>query len=189
MNLVWPDDVVSDTIEQEQRAEKEAIRLSRRNVSRYSTSDYNDKSVSLNLKLPPLKPYQQVTMRTKVNTDRCFLLLNDVEINVSNCTTGGSGATATGGRGSNACGDIFRFVSVSNPEYYTEFSAVSMQEIQTQEQTQAEKEKSEVNRLFTETIDAINELANSFKDIDDGHTGGNGDANPPSADSNPGKQG
>lgn len=79
-------------------------------------------------------------MRTKVNTDRCFLLLNDVEINVSNCTTGGSGATATGGRGSNACGDIFRFVSVSNPEYYTEFSAVSMQEIQTQEQTQAEKE-------------------------------------------------
>ena len=189
LNLVWPDDVVSDTIEQEQRAEKEAIRLSRRNVSRYSTSDYNDKSVSLNLKLPPLKPYQQVTMRTKVNTDRCFLLLNDVEINVYNCTTGGSGATATGGRGSNACGDIFRFVSVSNPEYYTEFSAVSMQEIQTQEQTQAEKEKSEVNRLFTETIDAINELANSFKDIDDGHTGGNGDANPPSADSNPGKQG
>lgn len=161
INLVWQDEVVSDAIDEEDRANQESLRLSRRNLSRYNTATYSDKNVMLNLKLPPLKPYQQVTLKSKVNTDRCFLLLNDMEVEVLNCNNGGTAA----GIGSNAsCDNLFRFVSVKNPEYYTEFQVISPEEQKQQEMTKFEEEKREIDSAYNAAMDSINQLIVSFSE-------------------------
>lgn len=161
LNLIWADEVVADAINQEERNAKEAQRLNRRTVARYNTATYNSRNVSMSLRLPPLKPYQQVTLKSKVVTDRCFLLLNDMEIEVTNC-----GTSADAGKGSvsarNAaavCSNLFRFVSPKSPEYYSEFRPISVDEQNAQEQSQSDQQKQEINNLYKETVTSINTLA------------------------------
>lgn len=160
LNLVWDDEVVAETIDQEARAQREATRLNtRRSLSRYNTASLNDKSVSLSLKLPPLKPYQQLTLKSKVNTDRCFLLLNEMNINVTNCNSGE-------GRNNTGCRDLFRFVSLKNPEYYSEFQVISPDEQKAQEQSQLEQQKQEISAVYDDSIKALNDLTANFKITD-----------------------
>ena len=85
LTLSWDDEVVAEAINQEERNAREIKRTPRRNVPRYNTASYNTKDISLNLRLPPIKSHQQVSLKAKVVTDRCFLLLNDVNISVTKC--------------------------------------------------------------------------------------------------------
>lgn len=167
INLVWEDDVVSEQIDQEEREDRENIRLSRRNISRFNTADYSDRSVSLSLKLPPIKPYQQVTLRSKVNTDRCFLLLKEMEVEVSNCGTAGNGAGAGAIGQNSACENLFRHVSTDSPEYYTEFQVITPEEQTVQELTELESKKVEIEKVYNETMDVINQLNTSMADSSD----------------------
>lgn len=154
LRLSWIDDVVNETIAREERAQKEATRL-RRTTSRYSTASFNSKNIVLNLKLPTIRPDQQVTLKTKVNTDRCFLLMNDPEISVTNCGTGNSAANKNSGV---SCANMFRFVSVKDPEYYTEFQSISLEELKKQEEIELVEQKNEIDKAFNEAIDAVNAL-------------------------------
>ncbi len=157
VNLLWHDEVVADTIEQEQRKERENKRLKRTTNSRYKTADLSSKDIMLTLKLPTMKPQQQVSLKSKVTTDRCFLLLNDVEVNVSNCRTGAS----TGSSGE-SCQNMFQHVTTSNPEYYSEFRAVSADEIIDAENAQIEKQKNDVQSLYNESLNEINQITANF---------------------------
>lgn len=161
VNLIWRDEVVSDAIDQEQRDEREATRLSRRR-SRYSTSDYDSDTVTLSLKLPPIKSFQQVSLQSKINTNRCYLLLSDMEVEVANCGMSGGNIAKTTGRSTAACNNLFRFVSVKNPEYYTEFKEISFSDQTQQEQTMLEQQKQDIDKLYNEAIEAVNALSKTF---------------------------
>lgn len=156
LNLLWQDDVVADTIDQEERVAKENQRANRRAPSRYSTSSFDDKDVSFNLKLPPLKSYQQITLKSKVNTDRCFLLLNDMEITVNSCRLGGA-------KSEGDCKGLFSFISVKNPEYYSEFQVVSPEEQNNQALSMQEQQKQELNVLYDSTLESINQIASTIQ--------------------------
>jgi len=162
LTLVWHDDVVADTIDQEQRNERENRRLKKSSTSRYKTSDLSKKEVRLTLKLPPLKPHQQVSLKSKVATERCFLLLNDVDIRVSNCRTN-SGGEGGGRSNSNAnCQDLFKFVTTSNPEYYSEFKKVSDEDLQSAEYSQIEQKKNDLQSLYNDSLNEINRVTSNF---------------------------
>ena len=161
LNLVWADEVVADAINQEERNAREAQRTARRNTPRYNTATYNDRNVSMSLRLPPLKPYQQVTLKSKVATDRCFLLLNDMEVNVTNCGSASDAKTPTAKAN---CDNLFRFVSPKSPEYYSEFQAISPEEQNAQEQSQSDQQKQEINNLYKETVNTINTMTQKLRD-------------------------
>lgn len=154
LTFVWLDEVIADEITQEDRMQKENKRANRRTSSRFSTASYNDKDVVFNLKLPPLKSYQQITLKSKVNTDRCFLLLNDMEINVNSCRIGDGKAD---------CKGLFNFVSVKNPEYYTDFQVISPEEQKAKEASMLDQQKQELNATYDQTLEAIKEISNSIK--------------------------
>ncbi len=162
LNLVWADEVVADAINQEERNVKEAQRSgSRRNLPRYNTATYNSRNVTLSLRLPSIKPYQQVTLKSKVATDRCFLLLNDMEINVTNCGTAGDSGKS--GTIKNNCNNLFRFIGPKSAEYYSEFKSVSVDEQAVAEQNQMDQRKQEINTMYRDTISAANSLADKLK--------------------------
>ncbi len=160
LNLVWADEVVADAINQEERNAKEAQRTGRRNLPRYNTATYNSRNVNMDLRLPPLKPHQQVTLKSKVVTDRCFLLLNDMEVNVTKCGTASTGAKSSSKAN---CDNLFRFVGPKSPEYYSEFKEVSADEQAVREQGASDKQKQEINNLYRDTVAYANNIVDNMK--------------------------
>lgn len=164
INLMWEDDVIGDTIELEKREAKENLRTKRTTVSRYNTSSYNTVGVSMPLRLPPLKSNQQVTLKSKINTDRCFLLMNEVDVKVVSCRVISPSDKKTNNINTKACDNLFRFVSDKNPEYYTEFKEVSLEEENLREKDAFEKQRDELNSIYSDAAGTLNSLASSLRD-------------------------
>lgn len=156
LTLLWDDEVIADTIDQEERAAKEQQRVnSRAAKSRYSTAGFTDKNVKASLKLPPLKSGQQVSLKTKVITDRCFLLLNDMEVKVSNCGTASMNEKVSRG----GCNNLFSYVSPKMQEYYMEFKQISPAEQMAMEDDELDVVKKEMNAVLENTLTAIKDIA------------------------------
>lgn len=155
LSLEWDDEVIAETIDQEERTEKEQKRLNTRNAkSRYSTAGFTTKNITTSLKLPPLKAGQQVSLKTKVATDRCFLLLNDMDINVNNCGTASMNEKIS----RNGCNNLFRYISPKMPEYYMEFKEISPAEQMVLEDREFDVSKKEMNTMFESTMAAIKDI-------------------------------
>ncbi len=155
ITLRWEDEVVSDMIDMEEREDKEKRRTAPRAArSRYSTASFNSKTIDLNVKLPPIKSMQQISMKTQVDTDRCFLLLNDMEVAVNNCGT----LAMNGKAGKDECANIFQYVSPKMPEYYTEFKETSYDKQIVIEDEEMANIRKEVDKMFADasaTIESI----------------------------------
>lgn len=41
------------------------------------------------IEVPAIKPYKQVTVNNRINTDRCFLLIEKVDFSVKSCSAEG----------------------------------------------------------------------------------------------------
>ena len=156
LTLRWNDEVIGETIDQEERTAKEQQRTNSRAArSRYSTSGFTSKTINLPLKLPPLKAKQHVSVKTKFGTDRCFLLLNDMDINVNNCGT----ASMSGKVSRQGCNNLFRYVSPVGAEYYTEFKEISPEQQAAIEDAELDAEQKELEQLYNEALTAIENIA------------------------------
>ena len=152
ISLGWDDEVIGETIDQEERAEKEQKRLNTRTArSRYSTAGFTTKDIKATLKLPPLKAGQQVSLKTKIATDRCFLLLNDMDVNVGNCGTASMNERISRG----GCNNLFRYISPKMPEYYVEFKEISPAEQMAMEDNELDAVRKEMEVVFEGTLSAI----------------------------------
>ena len=162
LNLIWADEVVAEAINQEERNARESQRSNRRSSPRYNTATYNTRDVTLNLRLPPLKANQQVTLKSKLVTDRCFLLLNNVEVNVLNCSTS---STENNKKvvDKNTCKDIFRFVGPKSSEYYHDFKEISLEDIIAQEDKKIEDQKKDLTTVYEETLKVLNDVSTKLK--------------------------
>lgn len=144
MHLTWHDETM-DTINLD----------GEKNEDGNFSDDKRDADVSMDLKLPPLKAYQQISLKSKINTDKCFLLLGDVMMNLTSCKKGEGEVSS----GEDVCRDVFQYVSAQNPEYYTEFQAISLNEQKVQEASQKATEQQEINDMFNKSVDAINSIS------------------------------
>ncbi len=157
LTLSWSDDVIGDAIDQEERDDKEMRRTDPKAPrSRYSTAGFTGKLVNTSLKLPPLKAGQQVSLKTKVDTDRCFLLLNDMDVTVNNCGTAGMNERRS--RNSSGCDNLFSYVSPKMPEYYTEFKETSYDEQIRLDNEEVDSLYDGINTTFDEAIKLIRDI-------------------------------
>lgn len=155
ISLKWADDVISDIIDQEERAEKELQRSNpKANKSRYPTASTTEKVITLGLKLPSLKIGQQVSLKTKVDTDRCFLLLNDMDVVVENCGTASMSDKAS----RQSCANLFRYIGPKNAEYYTEFKEISPEEQLAIADAEFASVQAEVKQSYNDAIATIDEI-------------------------------
>lgn len=163
LNLSWADEVVADAINQEARNNKEAMRANRRNTPRYGTATYNSNTVSLNLRLPPLKPNQQVSLKSKVATDRCFLLIEDMEINVNSCNVAmKEGELTTASANNDMCKNLFRNVGPKSSEYYSDFLPVSVEAHKAEEDAQVKEKYQEMEDVFNQASNAVAAIETSL---------------------------
>lgn len=153
LSLNWTDDVIGEIIDIEDREEREKNKSkSKGPKSRYSTSSFTSSNISVDLKLPPIKMNQQITLKTKVDTDRCFILLNDMDILINNC------GTLSASSSKDACANYFQYISPKNGEYYTEFKKISLEEELSNEDAHVVQVQNDINKVFEETISSIDRI-------------------------------
>ena len=91
-------------------------------------------SITTKVDMPSLGSYKQASVKASVKTDKCFLLLDELEYKVESCTMIGKEEKASGSRrrakssATSECANLFEYVDSKNPEYYDEFKNVSFSE-------------------------------------------------------------
>ena len=86
------------------------------------------------------------------NEERIELLLNNVDVVVTNCGT--LGVTSS----KEACANYFQYVSPKQGEYYTEFKEISWEDRMMQENEQFLQLQKDVDGLYDETIAILDSI-------------------------------
>ena len=140
-DLAWVDTAVKNTIAIEQNINPNG----RNNLS--GTADYISPDVISQISIPVLKRNSQKSMRGTINTDRCFILLEDAKIMVSYCKQNTKGK-ADKMQDIQSCQSLFKYISSKSPEYYTDFLAVSMETQKEMDIKEKQRQSEELDTLF-----------------------------------------
>ena len=157
IDLSWQDEAITEVIDQEK---KEDAKQNKRSMGRArSTTERNtDKTISGLVEVPAIKPLKQVMVQSRINTDRCFLLIDTPKVDIRNCTAEtaqGRSTSDSRGRGGKSCSELFQYVSPEDAQYYLEFKAVTVDQEAEEREAKKAKEKSEIDGLYQKGVAAI----------------------------------
>lgn len=152
LQLIWDDEVVDEAISQEEMAQKEALRRNPENrTMRYPTSSNTPPTISTVIKMPLINAHQQLSLKNKINTDRCFLLLNDMNIKVNSCSFTGEG-------NNKGCSAHFQYISPRDPQYYTEFKEISYDAAVSEEENKINQTENNNKDIYDNIVNTLNKI-------------------------------
>ncbi len=178
INLSWKDDGISEVIKTEEKedlssADKGQIK-SLTQAQQPKTANLVSENLTAAVILPQIKPFRQVSLKSKIKSDRCFLMIEDADFSFTNCkVTEQSSATGnrrlpmarTGDTGGGDCKSLFRFVSPRDPEYYREFQKVSFNEEAKQRAEKRKKDVDELDASYKKMIESLNSTIETLESI------------------------
>lgn len=167
LDLTWLDDSLIDIIDAEKAESAEKITRGEGVDPNYSyTQNDNPTNLTATIDMPAIKSYKQITVRSRIKTDRCFVLLEDLSMNVKSCSTKNEPGAVGVGMGANAgCNGLFRFVSSKNPEYYMEFKSVSYDEQKAEERKKRATEEQGMEENYRKAVEGFDRLSNVLAEI------------------------
>ena len=170
INLGWNDKGVSSVIDGEEKEEKKVNKI--KQVKNAKTEDFVSRDLSTSVILPQIKPFRQVSLKSKIQSDRCFLMFEDAEYNFADCrvsepTTNNSKrvSVSRAPAGGNTCKSLFRYVSPRDPEYYREFQKVSFNEEAKVRQETRKKDVDEAEANHKKMLETINAITDTLENI------------------------
>lgn len=152
--LTWTDQAIDAVIRDEKN-----MRAKSQNSQEASTLPNTALTTPIQItsqvEIPKLAPQKQVSLRARIQSDRCFLLTENVEVQVKSCVLGEDNSSsdtrrrATASRSSNTpCDGLFQFVSPENPEYYRDFKPISYNDEQNQAQMKRNNDRIDINTQY-----------------------------------------
>ena len=141
IELNWFDEAVNNADAQERSMDTSNMRR---------TKDFISSDVNTSVKIPVLKKNTQKSVPSKINTNRCFMLMEDAKINVKSCN-----ANAVSKKDNVSCNSLFTYISSKSPEYYTEFLDISLDEQKEKEAKNKEKISNEFDTIFKNIEDNL----------------------------------
>lgn len=186
IDLTWTDESVASVIDEEDKEEIEDVAAGRdklRQMKLPKTEKFVSKTLNTSVILPSIKPFRQVSLKSKIKSDRCFLMIGDVEYDFSTCNISdtananknvnsasvarrlGGSLSSAGAPASSECQSLFRFVSARDPEYYREFQKISFNEEFSQRQEAREKDIKELEENYNNIIENINDTVTTLEGI------------------------
>ena len=158
----WTDETVTALVKDEKKAEQ---KKSGRSYSK--TENVTPPSVSTSIDVPQIEPFTQVTVRNRLQSDRCFLLIGDVKSSATNCSVIAAASkervspVSTNNKGGN-CDGLFKFVSPTDPEYYREFKPVSYEEDKALSENKRAQDRRDINTQYDAAVTEINKVSKVF---------------------------
>lgn len=188
MRLSWTDEGVSDVIDEEDKKSIEEIaeqqpaparRVRGRrllndasNVQKPKTEDFVSRTLATSVALPKIKPFRQVSLKSKIKSDRCFLMMTDAVYSFTTCNITSAEdekssrrSFSSRGEGDTACQSLFRFVSPRDPEYYREFQKVSFNEEAQQKKEARAKDIKEMQESYESMMRSLTLASDALKSI------------------------
>jgi len=178
MNLAWFDQGISDVIALEENlAVEEALNPKvkkvaslKQDVSMAKTEDFVAADLVTSISLPQIRPFRQVSLKSKLKSDRCFLLIEDVNFSFSECKVTEPSASSTKRLSAarvaddSGCKSLFRFVSPRDPEYYREFQKVAFNEEQKRKEELRKKELDEMETTYKKMMNDLTTIIDTLGD-------------------------
>lgn len=110
--------------------------------------------------LEKVPPHQQKSFEFTVDTDKCFLLLDQLEYKVNSCIAEGDKIVVRNNRriGTGSCMGRFDYINSKNPEYYSEFKDVPESVLQQQAEEAKQAELAGIKEAFEAALANIEEI-------------------------------
>ena len=112
------------------------------------------------VKLFNIAPHSQKSFSYTVDTDKCFLLFNNLDFKVKNCIMEGKTVDDKDG-----CADKFNYISSKNPEYYVEFGDVPENVVQNQIEDEKNVEMEKVDNTYKEIVSTLEKVDTTLKNM------------------------
>ena len=178
INLSWKDDGIANVIKAEEREDFSSNNdnqiKSLMQTQQPQTADLVSENLSASVILPQIKPFRQVSLKSKIKSDRCFLMIDNADFTFSNCKVTDQSNTSSSRRlpmvrsfdsAGSDCKALFRFVSPRDPEYYREFQKVSFNEEAKQRAEKHKKDIDELDASYKKMIENLNSTIETLESI------------------------
>lgn len=157
VDMVWEDNSLDTIIKSE-----EAAQTNQRTRAQSRTSRNNPNQLTLGVNIPSLKANQQTTVKTRIQTDRCFILLSDVATRVKSCRIEADGVRAS--EATSTCANMFRFVSPQSEDFYSDFKDISAEK-DAREMSRKEKLATQINDEYQKTLSELESAKAAVSEI------------------------
>lgn len=119
------------------------------------------------VKLTDINPHQQKSFKQTVDTDKCYLLFDNVEYSIPVCIAEGDDIKIKNNRrmGNGSCTGVFDYVNTQNPEYYSEFKDIPESELEKEAEEKKKQEAAALESLQKQSLDKIEEVSKILSGI------------------------
>lgn len=120
--------------------------------------DSTDKPLQTAITVNAFGADKQISVRSHVNNEKCYLMLSKADFNVSPCDIARSIDTAGSfgvGAENKECTSLFQLVDTSNPEYFGQFKKISATEIAEQSKAAESKELSDIDIVISKIVENL----------------------------------
>ena len=125
-----------------------------------------NKSVNTFIDVPSIPTYSQVSINATAKTEKCYLLLGNVNYRVTSCKMAKRDNLGTASvNSSENCGKMFRYVPVTDPEYYKEFQPVSYEAQQLEKETRKNRDLENIEKTHGEILGNYDNARNILSQI------------------------
>lgn len=169
LNFVWMDNITGKYL----KKIDESSKLTQDEITNNFSSDVDIiepskslkseakfKPITSSVKLFNIAPHSQKSFSNSVETDKCFLLFDNLNYTIENCSLEGDEAVIKDNKvvKSADCKDKFNYINSKNPEYYAEFGDVPenivQDQIEDEKNIAVEKIKNSYDEI-SETLDKV----------------------------------
>jgi len=99
---------------------------------------------------------KQISVRSHVDNDKCYLMLSTAVYSVSPCDIARSVETSAGsGFDNKDCSHLFQFVDTSNPEYFGQFKKISATDVAAQNVISENRELSDIDAVINKIVENL----------------------------------
>ncbi|MDD4556860.1 MAG: hypothetical protein PHE89_06010 [Alphaproteobacteria bacterium] len=119
--------------------------------------------ISASIELSSIKSLKQVAVRSRLQSENCFVLMEEVSVQSRSCTM--EMVSSSGGKATKQCGKMFLYVAPTDVAYYQEFSSESPAEEAKKALNAREKVREEINASYNETVSEFTKASKLISEI------------------------
>ena len=176
LNFVWKDNITGRYL----KKIDDSSRLTQDEITNNLSSDIvaSEPSSSLKstakfspivstVKLFNIAPHAQKSFSNTVDTDKCFLLFDNLNYTIESCSLEGDEAVIKDNKviKSADCKDKFNYINSKNPEYYAEFGDVPENIVQDQIEDEKNMAIEKVNNSYDEISETLDKVDLTLKNM------------------------
>lgn len=123
--------------------------------------------INKHIEIEEIYPHQQKSFEQMVETDKCFLLLDQLEYKVNDCVAEGDTIKTRNNQKLNrgSCIDRFNYINSKNPEYYSEFKDVPDSVLEQQAEETKAHELSGIENAYNQAMENLGKVKEELDKI------------------------